>query len=455
MLILVLAMAVSAQIILGKNNELTVEKLKTNNGLHIGHYKLDKHTMKNITTIVTQSVIDNINCTACREKETRWECQEYGCIKKGEDFGCAVVSSTPNIPCKNNTGHCSGDADAYCYIDDVTSIDSLNGRTCITQYDKVYCWGELYVFNMGIKRYPTKIKSLNNCLKVSVHEHNVYCLTTDNKVLGVGFGQALGRGSLQQQTVTPLYVKGIGGVGDLQNIKDLFAISYGAIAIDFSDRAIGWGNRYIISGDLSYDYYAYYIPGINNSQPYLYDIVKTMSYTLEVLPSYVTALTSNGELLIWGSSNNFYNPISKYPQIVDTEVYDYAIYSGYTVVLKYNHTIIETTLSNVKYTYIANSEQLCGMTSTNGLYAILNDKTVMGIPPVPGLDDEEEISLIPYGKGVLSNITKCVYNYGNAYTLNTNGEVLAATTQEDGIIGDGTKGVKDSFTHITWNIGRK
>jgi len=290
----------------------------------------------------------------------------------------------------------------------------------------------------------------------------MYCLTTDYKVLALGEGNTLGRGLGQTSaTNSAVYVKGIGGIGDLASIRDVFAISYGAIAVDFAGRAIAWGHRYVVCMDNTYDYYPKYIPGYN-TDVYLYNIIKTVSMDMYTIPNYFTAIVDGGNLVMWGGHDNFGRTTSLYPYLYDTNVVDYVMSYSYTVILKNNGYVYETTAMGSTQAYVGNAVGVCAYGEMTGIFVVLSDSSVIGSASgnMPGFGEEGPSPVYknvpgPRDEGILTNVTKCSYFLGTAHVLTTDGHAMGTTNYESGLIGDGTKGEKNIFSYLAWNIYRR
>ncbi len=451
---------------------IVVDRLKVNNGLHLGQTKFNETDVTEIATIITHQLQSDTNCTACIQKETPWPCQEYACVKKGVTVECAVVPSAEGTPCLNGTGECSGDLDSNCIITGVSYVSSANTRHCLTRIDGVgYCWGELERFNYGIKSYPTKFQELVGCVKVIVNDVSISCLTvaTTVKTKG-GYNPArLGRGTPADYLVLK-EVNGVGGVGILTNIRDIQQVGNELAAFDYSDNVIGWGDPIFVCISTGYDYFPRYIPG-KDGVGYLTG-VKKMSMMIGY--DFYYALTTDGNLFTWG--NNYKgDDIIPYPKLIYEEVVDAFVGADFVLLLNPNSSV--TNVHSIRSygeggILLSVSDQVSLLTRANKIiygiqavygswsdtsYLLMNDTRVIAISAI-GMGDEENDGQYKHmpgvkNKGIVDGVKFLALGGYTIFAVFTDGRLAGATSM--GRIGDGTYTTKNVLTYVTWNIYRK
>ena len=136
--------------------------------------------------------------------------------------------------------------------EELTGVIALTTGYCNTIALKAdgtaYAWGMGSYGCLGTgananTKVPTKVK-IENIQQIVASTYTVYVLKDDGTVWGAGNGASyIGSGTNSGNVLDFQQVKGVGGVGYLENITQIGA-NYGIFAIDEEGEVYAWGNNY-------------------------------------------------------------------------------------------------------------------------------------------------------------------------------------------------------------------
>lgn len=315
----------------------TKNDVHMDNGLHLGHQKINETTVEQITTIVEHEIASTFNCTQCSESRSPWPCQEYACVKVGENFDCRLVSAVKDVLCTPNganvSGTCSGDADAVCRMNGAYSVTmSYNTACAALSSGQVYCWGNMPYGNGGFGDRILSFISHPKAMRQNDVPHEIYqdaktvhtggsyttCVLMKNGTVfcvGSNTGGVLGIGSyLPYQVHYPVQVHGVNNVDYLTSVQKLVmaAVLTGgpvAHALMANGNVLAWGaNQEFALGtndtSVPASLYPVRVHGINN--------VGTLDCAIDVGPT--IALTCDNRLITWGKTDQY--GTCRYPCVV-------------------------------------------------------------------------------------------------------------------------------------------
>ncbi|NCU42135.1 MAG: hypothetical protein EOM19_05475, partial [Candidatus Moranbacteria bacterium] len=141
------------------------------------------------------------------------------------------------------------------YLTDISQIANGNSHVCALKTDgTAYCWGENGSGRLGDntttqRNTPVQVKGvgnigfLSNISQITAGNSNTCALKTDGTAYCWGTGQYGGNGdNTTTQRYTPVQVKGVDGVGFLENVSQISAGFYHTCATKTDGTAYCWGS---------------------------------------------------------------------------------------------------------------------------------------------------------------------------------------------------------------------